>query len=97
MFHAPQQGHRREEEEEGSRRKAVPSAPNEVTPDKEDEPEEEQPFDDDLIEQALGKVEDITIEKLIDVGVMVGIQMFRLSNQERVRGGRCSRSDRFEV
>ena len=69
------------------------SAPNKVTPDKEDEPEEEEPFDDDLIEQALGKVEDITIEKLIDVGMMVGIQMtqmFRLSKRkcvERSIGG----------
>ena len=38
--------------------------------------------DDDLIEQALGEVEDITVEKLIDVGMMVKIQMFRLSERE---------------
>ena len=61
----------------------APVPPNEVTPDKEDEPEEEeQPCDDDLIEQALDEVEDITIEKLIGVGMMVRIRMFRLSKRE---------------
>ena len=64
-------------------RKMAPVPPNEVTPDKEDEPEEEeQPCDDDLIEQVLDEVKDIIIEKLIDVGMMVRIQMFRLSKRE---------------
>ena len=55
-------------------RKMAPVPPNEITPDKEDEPEEEERLcDDDLIEQALDEVEDITIEKLIDVDMMVRI------------------------
>ena len=64
------------------KRKAVPSAPNEVTANEDEPEEEEQPCDDDLIEEALDEVEGITIEKLIDVDMMVRIQMFRLSKRE---------------
>ena len=76
------------------KRKAVPSAPNEVTANEDEPEEEEQPCDDDLIEEALDEVEGITIEKLADRRRgHDGEDSDVPSLQERVRGGRCSRSD----
>jgi len=70
------------------KRKAVPSAPNEVTADKEDDPEEKEPetpeFDAEVIEEAVDTVMDTVIEKMIDVDFMVKTQVFRLHKREIV-------------
>ena len=68
------------------KRKAVPSAPNEVTPDKEDDPEEKEPkkpeFDAEVVEEATGMAMQVMIEQMINIDEMVDIQMCRLHKRE---------------